>query len=67
MPLFKVADFLGRSFGWERPYLDLVGAGMMETVSYPVYASEKLIGVIFRDITLTQLSHRLLITIDTDS
>ena len=57
---YKVADFSGRSFGWERPYLDLVGAGMMVTVSYPVYASEKLLGVISRDITLTQLSRRLL-------
>ena len=57
---YKVADFAGRSFGWERPYLDLAGAGMMVTVSYPVYASEKLLGVISRDITLTQLSRRLL-------
>ena len=57
---YKVADFAGRSFGWERPYLDLAGAGMMVTVSYPVYASEKLLGVLSRDITLTQLSRRLL-------
>ena len=57
---YKAADFAGRSFGWERPYLDLAGAGMMVTVSYPVYASEKLLGVISRDITLTQLSRRLL-------
>ena len=57
---YKVADFSGRSFGWERPYLDLVGAGMMVTVSYPVYNQKKLLGVISRDITLTQLSRRLL-------
>ncbi len=57
---YKVADFVGRSFGWERPYLDLAGAGMMVTVSYPVYSREKLLGVISRDITLTQLSRRLL-------
>ena len=57
---YKVADFSGRSFGWQRPYLDLAGAGMMVTVSYPVFASEKLLGVISRDITLTQLSRRLL-------
>ncbi len=57
---YKVADFVGRGFGWERPYLDLAGAGMMVTVSYPVYSREKLLGVISRDITLTQLSRRLL-------
>jgi len=57
---YKVADFAGRSFGWQRPYLDLAGAGMMVTVSYPVYSREKLLGVISRDITLTQLSRRLL-------
>jgi len=57
---YKVADFAGRGFGWEQPYLDLAGAGMMVTVSYPVYSREKLLGVISRDITLTQLSHRLL-------
>ncbi len=57
---YKAADFAGRNFGWTQPYLDLAGAGMMVTVSYPVYASEKLLGVISRDITLTQLSRRLL-------
>ena len=57
---YKAADFEGRSFGWERPYLDLAGAGMMVTVSYPVFSREELLGVISRDITLTQLSHGLL-------
>ena len=57
---YKVADFAGRNFGWTQPYLDLAGAGMMVTVSYPVYASEKRLGVISRDITLTQLSRKLL-------
>ena len=57
---YKTADFAGRSFGWTQPYLDLAGAGMMVTVSYPVYSREKLLGVISRDITLTQLSRRLL-------
>jgi len=58
--LYKAADFVGRNFGWTQPYLDLAGAGMMVTVSYPVYSREKLLGVISRDITLTQLSRRLL-------
>lgn len=57
---YKAADFDGRTFGWERPYLDLAGAGMMVTVSYPVYNQGKLLGVISRDITLTQLSNDLL-------
>ena len=33
---------------------------MMVTVSYPVYSRDTLLGVISRDITLTQLSRRLL-------
>lgn len=57
---YTVANFAGRSFGWQRPYLDLAGAGMMVTVSYPVYSRDTLLGVISRDITLTQLSRRLL-------
>ena len=57
---YKVADFAGGGVSWTRPYLDLAGAGMMVTVSYPVHGPEKLLGVISRDITLTQLSYRLL-------
>lgn len=57
---YKVADFSGRNFGWEEPYLDLAGAGMMVTVSYPIYTGENLLGVVSRDITLSQLSRRLL-------
>ena len=57
---YRVADFAGKGFSWTRPYLDLAGAGMMVTVSYPIYGPEKLLGVISRDITLTQLSYRLL-------
>lgn len=57
---YKAADFEGRNVGWERPYLDLAGAGMMVTVSYPVYSRDRLLGVISRDITLSQLSRRLL-------
>jgi hypothetical protein len=57
---YRAADFAGRRCGWQKPYLDLVGAGMMVTVSYPVYSGEELLGVISRDITLTELSSRLL-------
>ncbi|MBW1781299.1 MAG: cache domain-containing protein [Deltaproteobacteria bacterium] len=57
---YRAADFAGRRFGWQRPYLDLAGAGMMVTVSYPVYSRENLLGVISRDITLTQISRKLL-------
>jgi len=57
---YKAADIVGRNFGWQRPYLDLAGAGMMVTVSYPVYSKKTLLGVISRDMTLTQLSRRLL-------
>ena len=57
---YKAADFEERRCGWQKPYPDLAGAGMMVTVSYPVYSGEKLLGVISRDITLTELSTRLL-------
>lgn len=57
---YKVADFAGKDCGWESPYLDLVGAGMMVTVSCPVYDGDTLLGVASRDITLEQLSARVL-------
>lgn len=57
---YKAADFKNRTFGWTEPYLDLVGAGMMVTVSYPVYDKDKLLGVVSRDITLSQLSRQVL-------
>ena len=57
---YKAADFKNRKIGWTDPYLDLVGAGMMVTVSCPVYYRDKLLGVICRDITLDQLSKQTL-------
>jgi hypothetical protein len=57
---YTAADFKRRTFGWEGPYLDLAGAGMMVMISCPVYNQDKLLGVISRDITLTQLSNDLL-------
>ncbi|HKI49831.1 MAG TPA: hypothetical protein VKA69_10925 [Desulfobacteria bacterium] len=57
---YEAADFEGRRFGWQKPYLDLAGAGMMVTVSYPVYNHDKLLGVICRDITLIEFSTKLL-------
>lgn len=57
---YKAADFGEKKVGWTRPYQDLAGDGMMVTVSYPVYGRGKLLGVVSRDITLTQLSKRLL-------
>ena len=36
---YKAANFDARAVGWTPPYLDLVGAGMMITASYPVYAA----------------------------
>lgn len=52
---YQAADFKHRAVGWTPPYLDLVGAGMMVTSSYPVYAGDKLLGVMSRDITVKQL------------
>jgi len=57
---YTAADFARRSVGWTAPYLDLVGAGMMITASYPIYADDRLLGVASRDITLRQLSRTVL-------
>ncbi|HNM02577.1 MAG TPA: SpoIIE family protein phosphatase [Leptospiraceae bacterium] len=57
---YLAADFHNRTFGWEEPYLDLAGEGMMITVSYPIYDGDDLLGVASRDITLHQLSSSVL-------
>lgn len=57
---YTAADFDGRSVGWTPPYLDLVGAGMMITASYPVFDGDEPIGVASRDITLDELSASIL-------
>jgi hypothetical protein len=59
-PYYRAADFAHRAVGWTRPYLDLVGAGMMITASYPIYEKDSLLGVVSRDITLKQLSKSVL-------
>jgi hypothetical protein len=57
---YKAANFDARTVGWTPPYLDLVGAGMMITASYPVYAGDRLLGVSSRDITLKELARSVL-------
>jgi hypothetical protein len=57
---YTAADFGRRAVGWTEPYLDLVGAGLMITASYPIYAGDRLLGVASRDITLKQLSRSVL-------
>ena len=57
---YTVADFAGKACGWQSPYLDLAGDGMMVTVSCPVYDGETLLGVASRDVTVRQLSGRIL-------
>jgi len=57
---YRAADFVHRDVGWTAPYLDLVGAGMMITASYPVYEGDTLLGVVSRDITLKQLARSVL-------
>jgi len=57
---YTVADVAGKACGWESPYLDLAGDGMMVTVSCPVFDGETLLGVSSRDVTIGQLSKRVL-------
>ncbi|MBF0482481.1 MAG: PDC sensor domain-containing protein [Desulfovibrionaceae bacterium] len=56
---YAAADLAGRKAGWTEPYLDLAGAGMMLTVSCPVYDGDNLLGVASRDITLKQIAFGL--------
>jgi hypothetical protein len=60
MPYYKAADFTQRAVGWTAPYLDLVGAGMMVTASFPIYRGDTLLGVMSRDITLKELADSVL-------
>ena len=57
---YTTADFARRQAGWTRPYLDLAGAGMMVTVSCPAFDGADGIGVASNDMTLDQLSNRVL-------
>ncbi len=57
---YKAANFKDKDCGWQSPYLDLVGAGMMVTVSCPAYDGETLLAVASRDVTLAQLSDRIM-------
>jgi hypothetical protein len=57
---YTCADFAHKDCGWQSPYLDLAGAGMMVTVSCPAYDGSALLGVASRDITLDQLSRSVL-------
>jgi hypothetical protein len=59
-PYYRAADFRKHAVGWTSPYLDLVGAGMMVTASYPIYDGDSLLGVVSRDITLKQLAKSVL-------
>lgn len=59
-PFYRAADFSARTVGWTPPYLDLAGAGLMITASYPVYDENALLGVMSRDITLKQLLENVL-------
>lgn len=58
---YQAANFDDKAVGWTAPYLDLVGAGMMITASYPVYGEgDALLGVASRDITLDEFSSSVL-------
>lgn len=61
---YQAADFANRAVGWQSPYLDLAGAGMMITASFPIYDGDALLGVSSRDITLEQLSRSVLSRLD---
>ncbi|WP_309382329.1 hypothetical protein [Cerasicoccus frondis] len=57
---YTCADFKNRKSGWSAPYFDLVGAGMMVTVSTPAFVNDKPVAVVSRDITLVELTESVL-------
>ncbi|WP_269538660.1 hypothetical protein [Cerasicoccus fimbriatus] len=57
---YTCADFKNRRPGWSPPYLDLVGAGMMISVSTPVFVEDEPVAVVSRDITLKELTESVL-------
>ncbi|MBU1993685.1 diguanylate cyclase, partial [bacterium] len=60
---YKAADFANKRVGWEEPYSDLAGGGILVTASYPVYDdNEKLLGVASHDITLDKIAESILNT-----
>ncbi|WP_229855180.1 cache domain-containing protein [Candidatus Sulfurimonas marisnigri] len=58
---YNAANFTNKSVGWEEPYYDLVGGGILVTASYPVYDdSDNLLGVASHDITLDKMQEYVL-------
>ena len=56
---YQAANFKDKRAGWSNPYIDLVGDGMLVTVSYPMYHNSILLGVSSVDITIRQLTQNL--------
>lgn len=58
---YKAANFAHKSVGWEEPYNDIAGAGILITASYPIYnKDEKLLGVASHDITVNKIANSIL-------
>lgn len=58
---YNAADFATKSVGWEEPYSDLVGDGILVTASYPVYDDKDvLLGVASHDITVDEMAKSIL-------
>ena len=48
---YKAANFKNKKLGWEEPYNDLAGDGIMVTASYPIYdKNNNLLGVASHDV-----------------
>ncbi|MCW8837561.1 MAG: diguanylate cyclase [Thiovulaceae bacterium] len=58
---YKAANFKQKSVGWEEPYYDLAGDGVLVTASYPIYnKNENLLGVASHDITIDNIAKEIL-------
>ncbi|MBF0290383.1 MAG: response regulator, partial [SAR324 cluster bacterium] len=58
---YKAADFENKSVGWEEPYNDLAGAGIMVTAAFPIFDShQNLLGIAGHDVTTKQITDDIL-------
>jgi len=58
---YKAANFKDKQVGWEEPYKDLIGEGILITASYPIYSDDNvLLGVASHDITVDKIASSIL-------
>ncbi|MBU0721758.1 diguanylate cyclase [bacterium] len=63
---YKAANFADKRVGWEEPYYDLAGDGVLVSASYPVFDNnDTLLGVASHDISVDKIAESILSTTTT--